>query len=115
MRDNCLLSLLLLLWLKLNELLATQFLGLKVLRLPNAEISDSFRVRENHKFGKRTEQNHVHFFSTQEPQKDRKNSQTGHNPTDQNGHYNPSQRWAHFRFFCFHLEFLLENQPTLTA
>lgn len=36
MRDNCFLSLLFLLWL-LNELLATQFLGLKVLRLPNVQ------------------------------------------------------------------------------
>lgn len=66
------------------KLLATQFLGLKVLRLPNAEISDfllrPWKIGNHKKIGQsRTAQ----LFSRQEPQKDK----TGHNPTDQNGHY----------------------------
>lgn len=66
------------------KLMATKFLGLKVLRLPNVEISDFFRVPGKVEIIKKNGQSRTaQLFSRQEPQKDK----TGHNPTDQNGHY----------------------------
>lgn len=85
------------------KLMATKFLGLKVLRLPNVEISDFFRVPGKVKiiFKKWTEPNSAIVFQAR--------TTKGQNRTQPNwpkrSLYNPSHCWAHFRFFRFHWDF----------